>query len=180
MNFQKFYLKESPNRFYHGSMNKFDSFSNEKIMSGEGLNKYGFGLYFTDTLELAQYYSNGKYIYEVSLRNLNDFYKWDEETPDNIYRKVIKSLEDLGHESDAEEIKQEYEEYGDRWSIDSLYQYLEAVFKSSKEVSEFLYNCGVAGVIAKDIEDRGTIYVCFSDEDIRIVDSYKIGERNDE
>jgi len=41
---------------YHGSPHLFDKFSTEKIGTGEGAQAYGYGLYFSDKREVAEYY----------------------------------------------------------------------------------------------------------------------------
>jgi hypothetical protein len=42
---------------WHGSPHKFDKFSLEYMNSGEGNQSYGWGLYFTDKKEIAEYYA---------------------------------------------------------------------------------------------------------------------------
>lgn len=41
---------------YHGTPHKFDSFSTDKIGSGEGAAAHGWGLYFTENKDVADYY----------------------------------------------------------------------------------------------------------------------------
>jgi hypothetical protein len=41
---------------YHGSSKKFESFSLSKVGTGEALNKFGYGLYFTSSLHVADKY----------------------------------------------------------------------------------------------------------------------------
>lgn len=53
--FQEF--NESKN-VYHGSPHKFDKFSSSFNKEGEGANEYGYGLYFTDKKEVAEYYAD--------------------------------------------------------------------------------------------------------------------------
>ena len=188
MTFKEFYLNEEINYFYHGSAYEFDQFDINKVGSGDGLNKFGYGLYFTDSESLAEYYASENYkakgtglnIYKVKLYELEYFYPWEEECSEEIYSNVIRSLTDLGYEKDANDMQEEYEEYGDRWPIRSLYKWLASVFGSSKEVTKFLYKNGISGVIADDIDDRGKIYVAFSDRIIKIVDTYKVGERQED
>ncbi len=47
-----------PDIAYHGSPFNFDFFDASKIGSGEGLNKYGYGLYLTRTKKLSPFYAN--------------------------------------------------------------------------------------------------------------------------
>jgi hypothetical protein len=180
---EQYSMEESyPEYFYHGSKFEFDSFNMDKVGTGDGLNKFGFGLYFTDTEELAAYYAmedyknkgKGKNIYQVRLKELSNFYNWEDEVPDDVYNQVISSLKDEGFESDAEEIEQDYQDYGDRWSVKSLYEFLQAVLKSDKKTSEFLYKNGISGVIADDLHDRGKIYVAYSDKIVKIIDQWRM------
>jgi hypothetical protein len=61
------YLQERGTALYHaafhGSPHAFDRFSLEHIGTGEGAQAFGFGLYFTDKKEIAEYYKDtlGKY-----------------------------------------------------------------------------------------------------------------------
>ena len=43
---------------YHGSPYDFDKFQLDKIGTGEGAQAYGYGLYFTDTEDIAKHYKN--------------------------------------------------------------------------------------------------------------------------
>ena len=45
-------------RKYHGSPHKFDSFSTKAIDSGEGSQMQGWGLYFSDKKDIAEWYAN--------------------------------------------------------------------------------------------------------------------------
>ncbi|MFA5484913.1 MAG: hypothetical protein WC260_01530 [Candidatus Pacearchaeota archaeon] len=175
------------NEFYHGSPYDFDTFDIDKVGTGDGLSKFGFGLYFTDSEELANYYAidgsigdkkqTGLNIYQVRLFELDNFYEWEQETPPDIYDCVIRKLRSLEYEDDADEIEQDYEDYGDRWSIESLYAFLTAIFDSDRETSEFLYKCGISGVIADDLQGRGRIYVTYTDKIIKLINRWKVGKR---
>jgi hypothetical protein len=43
---------------WHGSPHKFDKFDSSKIGTGEGVQAFGHGLYFTDKEEIARHYAN--------------------------------------------------------------------------------------------------------------------------
>lgn len=55
---------------YHGTGQEFDKFDTSMVLSGEGVTKYGHGLYFTSSKAVANYYANrtpnGK-VYSVKL-----------------------------------------------------------------------------------------------------------------
>ena len=44
---------------YHGSPYDFDKFSLDKVDSGEGAQAFGYGLYFTDSEDIAKFYKEG-------------------------------------------------------------------------------------------------------------------------
>lgn len=52
----KQYLMEMAAAAYHGSPHDFDKFKKEHIGSGEGNQAYGYGLYFADAKEVAEWY----------------------------------------------------------------------------------------------------------------------------
>ncbi len=58
MSFKKFFLKEMAFRAYHGTPHKIsDKFSLKHVGTGEGNQAYGWGLYFTETLDVAKHYA---------------------------------------------------------------------------------------------------------------------------
>ncbi|HUU53224.1 MAG TPA: LPD1 domain-containing protein, partial [Candidatus Bathyarchaeia archaeon] len=76
---------------YHGSPHAFDSFSTEKIGTGEGAQAFGWGLYFTDEESLGRHYA------DVLTRG-----------------RIIFNSKDLKRDEFADEIAKEYgEEYRD-------------------------------------------------------------------
>jgi len=160
--------------FYHGSSNEFDSFDLSKIGSGDGLNKYGYGFYFSDSIETAKYYAgvkkNSMYLYTVRLLGLDKFFYWDETITETLYYKVLHRLDYLGEDEAREQIETEYEEYGDMWTMESLYSYLTDILGTQKDATKFLVFCDVNGIIATNPILDGKIYVSFRDEIIKISD----------
>lgn len=55
-------------KIYHGSPHKFKTFDISKIGTGEGFQTYGWGLYFTDKIDVANYYKNRSYCYEIIVK----------------------------------------------------------------------------------------------------------------
>ena len=181
-------IKEEVILGFHGSPYEFNNFDMSKIGSGDGLNKYGYGLYFADREDTAEYYAQdltlGKHketglnIYEVKLNG--EFYQWDYEIPQHIHQCVIDKLRGIGKEDDADEMEREAEEYGDLWSMDSLYQWLMYVIGSPENTSKFLVTCGVDGVIAQSPAHEGNVIVAYDDNAINITNRKKLGEDLDE
>ena len=171
---------------YHGSPYEFDRFDMSKIGSGDGLNKYGYGLYFADREDTAEYYAKelsigdnreaGFNIYEVRLNG--DFYQWDHEIPYDLQECIIGKLKEIGKDEDADEMAREAEEYGDLWSMDSLYQWLAYVVDGGVNTSKFLASCGVDGVIAQSPAHEGNVIVIYNDQVIKINRMKKLGESN--
>ena len=186
------YIKENLNyqTFYHGSPYRFEQFDMTKVGSGDGLNKYGYGLYFSDSIDAATYYAKelsvGKHkhtgfnLYEVKLKQANYYISWDDPVPYHVFDNIIDKLIDLDLTDNAETVKNDTsEENGyDMWSIRSFYEYLEAVLGTKQQTTQFLYACDVYGVCAKDTHHGGTIYVAYSDTDVKIIDVNKINENN--
>jgi len=171
-------LDRETNEFYHGSPYVFDKFNFDKIGTGDGLNKYGYGLYFTNTIDTAKWYAKelsigknratGFNIYTVKLLGLDQFYQWEgdvSEIQDSIIRKLIS----MGKEEEANQIASEYEEYDTAWSMKNMYEFLTHVLGGKKETSEFLNSVGVNGVIVKSVIHGDKIYVAYSDNIIKII-----------
>lgn len=176
--------EETENVFYHGSPHVFDKFDMSKIGSGDGLNKFGYGFYFTDNPDMAIYYAkelskgelrnNGFNLYTVKLYNLIEYYPWEDETPEEVVNCIIRKLRKRGDNKTADLIIQEYEEYGNYWSIRTMYEILTHSLGSQKEVSEWFNICGISGVVADAITHKGKIYTAFDDSLIKIIDVKKI------
>lgn len=176
-------LREN-NEFYHGSPYHFEKFDMTKVGSGDGLSKFGFGLYFADNKNTAVYYAkelskgenrlNGFNLYTVKLIGIDRFLPWEEEIPLNIHECVISGLIDLGKDNDAETMQQEYEDYGTTWSLRSTYEILEHMLGGKRTVTEFLHDCGVYGAIAQSSAHEDNVYTAFSDDIIKIIDIEKL------
>jgi hypothetical protein len=177
-------IGKRPDVFYHGSPYQFDKFDINRIGSGDGLSKFGHGLYFTDNIDMAVYYAKeltkgkaketGFNLYTVKLFNLNEFYEWESETPQHVAECIIRKLLKAGKESDAELITNEYEEYGNYWDLRTMYDILTHTLGNQKTVSEWLNICGVSGVISDAITHKGKIYTVYDDSLIKIIDVEKI------
>jgi len=187
MKFDEYYLTESTGTFYHGSPYSFDRFDMNKVGTGDGLNKYGFGLYFADNKDLAAYYAtenfltkdkkhSGMNMFEVQIRGLEDFYNWDESIPEHIYMNIADRLERNGYEDDAQTMRDEFDGYNETWTMNQTYDILRDTVGGDKEATKFLYDLGVNGVISDDIQGRGKIFVAFSDDIVKITYSWQLGE----
>lgn len=162
-----------PRELYHGSRKEFSSFSLDFVKSGEGLNKYGRGIYLTDSTELAKYYAgeNG-YVYTVSVPSSNlTIYNWDEQIDGSLHGSVVAFLRDHDDERNADEMEEDHRSYGDFWTMNQLYDWLTAIHADDALTVTLLAECGCDGVKADDIDGRGTIYVVFDPSVIKILDT---------
>jgi len=117
---------------------------------------------------------NGYNIYTVKLFNLNEFYPWDAETPDNVMHCVLRKLNKLGADDLIETITREYEEYGTYWTIVTLYSVLTHTLGNTKAVSEWLNICGCSGVIGDSPAHNGKVYTVYDDSYIKILNVEKL------
>jgi hypothetical protein len=188
MKFSNFYLLEESGNFYHGSLYSFNKFDMNKIGTGDGLNKYGFGLYFAQNYELAEYYARenflpksqknaGMNMYEVKLNGLEDFYHWDELIPEELYFKIADRLEIINFKEDAKRMRDEFEGYNETYTMNQTYDILRSTVGSDKEATEFLNNLGVNGTISNDIQGRGKIFVAFNDNLIKIIKTWNLKDK---
>ena len=85
---KKFVISKSQVEAYHGSPYDFDKFTTEKIGTGEGVQAFGWGLYFTDLKSIAETYKkagvNSIYIDNKPLREIKKFKKLSEEDKDEV------------------------------------------------------------------------------------------------
>ena len=112
---------------FHGSGADFDKFSLSKIGTGEGAQNFGYGLYFTDSEDIAKFYKN------AGLKSQNVEYKG---TP-------IKFFSDDRDEFDREAIIQGLVrdrilggKFNTKESIDSVINQLEQTIENSYDLSQ--------------------------------------------
>lgn len=81
---------------YHGTGAKFDQFSNDAINTGEAVQKYGYGIYLTDNIEIARYYANRAagtgYVYTVRVPNSLNIVDWNESIDPYTVSEMAKKL----------------------------------------------------------------------------------------
>tara|TARA_B100001248_G_scaffold40210_1_gene25656 strand:+ start:472 stop:1938 length:1467 start_codon:yes stop_codon:yes gene_type:complete len=112
---------------FHGSPYDFDQFKIDKIGTGEGAQAFGYGLYFTDSEDIAKFYKN------AGLKSQNVEYKG---TP-------IKFFSDDRDEFDREAIIQGLVrdrilggKFNTKESIDSVINQLEQTIENSYDLSQ--------------------------------------------
>lgn len=184
MRFKTFYLKETengiPKILYHGSNFNFSKFDLKFIGKGEGLQKFGFGIYLTDTEELSNFYATQlkgtQIIYKCRIPSDSRLYEWDSPVDDYLHNKFINYLNENDFEKDAEKLQDEYEQYNEYMDFESYYKILSHLVGSPKKASESFVNFGIDGCISNDISNRGKIYVIFDASLIKIIDKDILNE----
>lgn len=187
VDFQTFNESENMSlELYHGSAREFSKFDFEKVGTGDGLNKYGFGLYFTDSPEVAEWYARdlalgAKKVFVYTVKVRGEFYEWEERIDQGILDKVVRKLDGMAFEVDAEQIQDEHRDFDESefWSIRNLYEWLSHVLGGKKQASEFLSGIGIDGVYTDDNgtqtqQHGGKLYVAFSNDIVRITDTREL------
>lgn len=174
---------------YHGTKHDFIGFSNKNIGGGEGNQSFGYGLYFTDSPKIAEFYAekygegHGK-IYVVSVTG-NGFLDWNKKfTPDEKMR-LEKAL--LANGIDALPVKRVLGKNGIETQemnvSDVLNYYPNGKFfyenfalycGSDKDASDYLWQMGISGIRYSagsfyNIGTDCTNYVVFDPADIKIL-----------
>lgn len=167
---------------YHGSPNKIDKWSYEKI--GKNATMEGFGFYFTSSYKVALGYSEGGYVYHVDLDFKQPFIlgkrKLSIETIEEMLRVVdpkgdgfLSNYGDVdyeGYESVLSTSASELDNYNDD-DVDIINE----IFKSSEyDVKEFYTiirdKFGYDSIVAKDPSWGGDqiIYVAWFNDQIKV------------
>lgn len=171
---------------YHGSGQDFTKFMMDKVGTGEGLQKFGYGLYFTGSPKVAKHYaeesiSKDKTIYQVSLNSNHNpqYINWHHPIEPNIAQDIVEQArEDNWEESDIEGLLDAFgmsDMYRDQpESADSIYGLISSILGGDKQASEFLLKAGVDGIVFKSgtlsgIDDSDfNNYVVFDQDDIMV------------
>lgn len=162
---------------FHGSQADFDNFSLAYALTGVGQNAYGKGVYVTDSMDAAEYYSHKQFVYTVTVprrkylsnsicRNrrtiqllVSAFFKYyseENEEGKNTYRNHLKDFwVDLAPLQNCSTL---YKLYCDL-----------CVFADEDTIQEFLSRFGYVGLKIKDEHTKQNVYVIFNPENVKIV-----------
>jgi hypothetical protein len=161
---------------YHGSDVEFDKFQTRFI---DGAQQKGWGLYFSDLVEVADFYrenlTDEGVVYEVEIPEVDDLFDYDAPMVDQspkvaeAFRKAFES------ENMSEEFDQLYGEDGDE-SAAAFYDALSFLGQREQYASELLSKYGIKGhhyEIGRFTPEIGSLgarnYVIYDDESISIV-----------
>lgn len=180
---------------YHGTPWDFIKFQTKNIGSGEGNQSFGYGLYFTDNKNVAQYYAeklakpNG-FLYTIKVKNGN-FFEWNERLDDVLKNKIItyfkeKGIEELpikrvlgknGIETITEPIEEAILKYPNG---KFLYENLSNMLGGDLKATQLLQELGYDGIIYPIGQNSlvsmggGMNYVIFDGDLVEIINKQKI------
>lgn len=157
---------------HHGSPHRFDRFDAGKVLTGEGANAYGRGLYFTDVKDIAKHYAakltkdGAGNVYTVDLPNVSDADFVNYDLPiEKQSKKVQRALSEI-FGFDVTDTG------GDTVTFEDIFRGGDF---SVEELSRELARRGIAGVkyAAGKFDnfsgETGNNYVVFNDADIRML-----------
>lgn len=144
------------NIVFHGSGNYFTEFDEKFITSGHENQVHGYGFYFTYNKEIAQFYAKElknvkkeSYIYTVRLYRDSNFLSWEDRLDFEDAEHILKCFEEEHDNGDIDDLKdalglsESY--YGDLPTAKNIYDHLKYDLGGEKNVSKFLYDCGIDG-----------------------------------
>jgi len=175
---------------FHGSPFEFEIFKLHHIGTGEGTQAFGWGLYFTETQEIAEYYRKYNYnqtgtIYEVDIPD-GPFLMWDKTIEDQpILLKIMNNLKIEITTSTCEYgkldlyVNGEWQGYSLSPSLTDMtgelaYHLISRLNGGDKSASLLLYNMGLKGIqyfdaFSREGRARTFNYVLFNDKDVKLV-----------
>lgn len=151
---------------------------------------YGWGLYLTDSIDVATYYSTGKHrnnnddkikghVYKIDVDKNANFTHWYKPVPKWLKDNVIKSgILQPKFNIEAEEpydiqIKGDYITNKNIFhGLNYLYSYLNIIYDDIKEPSKFLFEMGLDGIIVNDSgtdDFDGKTYVILNKNILKII-----------
>lgn len=170
---------------YHGSAKNFDRFDANKIGTASGLDKGGWGFYFSTSREVSQDYAPGDGVVKKFTIPSGEYFKFDG-ADDSMIDAIYSEFQDL--EMDEDEMEEHLEDYRSEYMDDAsyrastdnemLYTWLsyalgtsrnERASDSRKAASMFLAGMGYVGTTFKDkSHPEASNYVIFDPDDIRL------------
>jgi hypothetical protein len=148
---------------YHRSPKKFYDFKLSNVSSDSNRQRYGWGLYFSNSIPNTQY---GDYLYQVSLfKNKKQYVLIDLKQPVEglIVNRIVEALNHYNKKSD-EVVEFAYNGF-------LFYKTLSRILGGDKNASLFLSKNGIDGLLNK-ITKNWHDYILFNDDNI-IIDEIK-------
>lgn len=150
---------------YRGGTRKWSSFDMDKIGTGDGKSLGGWGIYCSDSENVAErYFLKGGQIIEFEIKE-GPYFDLDETLDEGIAAQIMEKLRKKGiDESELEQFQTDYVDYIQYGDItnNSAYEWLSYVLGSEKEASLFLKDMGYHGNKMKDRwQTDATNYILF-------------------
>lgn len=174
---------------YHGSLSHadFDKFDSKYISTGWGEQMYGYGHYFTNSIEAAKQYAGNGILYRVEVPNgkylsYKSITQQEKKRIANLFFKYYTTESEYGKEAYAsQEAKRDFWEYECRYILEcedggDIYGTIASLCGSDEETSKFLKSIGYVGIkwFDKNFNQQVTNYVIFDDSDINILSKEKL------
>jgi hypothetical protein len=159
---------------WHGSPYFFDKFSLNNVSPDYNKQKFGYGLYFSDSKSVAEFYKdygktetsiNGTLYHVELLPSEDDYLLWDKNLSEQS-TKVLNALQNAKNGFLAE-----FKEPIENLSVQSLYFAASDFYGSDKSASEHFLSLGIRGIKYKFADDFN--YVIFNDNDVEIKAFYQ-------
>jgi hypothetical protein len=154
---------------YHGTDRSFDSFSMDKVGSGDGKSLGGWGIYFSDSERVSErYFLKGGSVKEYDIKEGN-YFNLDDYLDEGTAYQFMNKLRKMGvNEDELEVFQSDYIDYIPNIDNKQAYDWLSGVLGSEKNASLFLNDLGYVGNTFKDKwEPEATNYVLFDTKYIR-------------
>jgi len=168
-------INESGDIAYHRSDADFEKFDLNKTESGFGMNRLGWGFYFSQDENLDKKY--GDILYKVKF-NVPAGKKWIEDYI--TYDETLRLLKSLNKENEIDTIFDGFEKQRGKKLSDPVIRYLvTSNFDKStygdfgKDFAEFLLKNGYVGRRTEGCKE-GTCYIVFNPDIIQILNKEKI------
>jgi hypothetical protein len=146
---------------YHRSPKKFNKFNISNVSVDTNRQRYGYGLYFSDSIPNNQY---GEYLYKVKLfKDKREYVLINTKNPveKDIVNKIVEAFNSYNKKSD-DVVEFSY----NGWLF---YKTISRILGGDKYASLFLSKNGVDGLIS-NIGINSNDYILFNDDSITIED----------
>lgn len=174
---------------YHGSLSNsdFDKFDSKYLSTGWGEQMYGYGHYFTNSINAAKQYAGNGIVYTVDVPDgkylsYKHISQQEKRRIANLFFKYYTTESEYGKEAYASpEAKHDFWEYECRYILEcedggDIYGTIASLCGSDEETSKFLKSIGYVGIkwFDKNFNQNVTNYVIFDDSDIKILKKNKM------
>ena len=174
---------------YHGSLSNadFDKFDSKYLSTGWGEQMYGYGHYYTNSIDAAKQYAGNGIVYTVEVPDgkylsYKSISQQEKRRIANLFFKYYTTESEYGREAYAsQEAKRDFWQYECRYILEcedggDVYGTIASLCGNDEETSKFLKSIGYVGIkrFVKNFNQQVTNYVIFDDNDIKILKKNKM------